>query len=69
MSYSLKDPPSDAHVGYPGAVFAAAGQVVLFGSVEGCVLVWDRNRATVSYVLEHNKGELSKHRLDRDINS
>ena len=48
---------SETHSQYPGAVFAAAGQTVIFGSVEGCVLVWDKTKATVSYGLEHDKGE------------
>lgn len=60
VSYSLKDKAQqsdDIHSGYPGAIFAAAGQVVLYGAEDGCVLVWDRSKATVSYGLEHDKGE------------
>lgn len=60
VSYSLKEQlqqPGDIHSGYPGAIFAAAGRTVLYGSVDGCVLVWDRSRAIVSYGLEHGKGE------------
>ena len=60
VSYSLKEKaqqPDDVYSGYPGAIFAAAGQVVLYGAEDGCALVWDRSKATVSYGLEHDKGE------------
>jgi hypothetical protein len=62
VSYSLKEKAQaqqseDIHPGFPGAIFAAAGQVVLFGAEDGCVVVWDRVKATVSYGLEHEKGE------------
>ena len=60
VSYSLKEKaqqPDDFYSGYPGAIFAAAGQVVIYGAEDGCVLVWDRGKATVSYGLEHDKGE------------
>ncbi|KAG5723954.1 hypothetical protein E4T56_gene9735 [Termitomyces sp. T112] len=40
-----------------GAVFATEGQAVLFGSVEGCVLVWDRKKAVIVYGLEHEEGD------------
>ncbi|KAK2460668.1 hypothetical protein APHAL10511_007138 [Amanita phalloides] len=59
--YSLREQgqqPEDDESGYPGAIFAATGQAVLFGTVGGCVLVWDRNRATVSYGLEHDKNDV-----------
>lgn len=59
VSYSLAQAQQseDIHSGFPGATFAAAGQMVLFGAEDGCVLVWDRIKATVSYGLEHEKGE------------
>ncbi|KAG6907454.1 hypothetical protein DXG01_008838 [Tephrocybe rancida] len=40
-----------------GAVFATEGQAVLFGSVEGCVLVWDRKKAVIVYGLEHEEDD------------
>ncbi|KAF8352224.1 WD40-repeat-containing domain protein [Amanita rubescens] len=63
VSYSLKEKAQaqqseDIHSGFPGAIFAAAGQVVLFGAEDGCVVVWDRVKATVSYGLEHEKGDV-----------
>ncbi|KAG6873364.1 hypothetical protein C0995_016473 [Termitomyces sp. Mi166 len=40
-----------------GAVFATEGQAVLFGSLEGCVLVWDRKKAVIVYGLEHEEDD------------
>ncbi|KAG6849085.1 hypothetical protein H0H93_011394 [Arthromyces matolae] len=40
-----------------GAIFAAQTQAVLFGSIEGCVLVWDRKRAAIVYGLEHDEDD------------
>lgn len=39
-----------------GAVYAARGQGVLYGSVEGCVLVWDVKSGQLIYGLEHQEG-------------
>uniref|UniRef100_A0A0W0FMV8 Uncharacterized protein n=1 Tax=Moniliophthora roreri TaxID=221103 RepID=A0A0W0FMV8_MONRR len=36
-----------------GAVFAAEGKGILFGSSEGCALVWDTNSGTLVYGLDH----------------
>lgn len=41
-----------------GAVFASQGQTVLFGSVEGCVLVWDKNKGNILFALDHCEGGL-----------
>lgn len=43
-----------------GAVFATRGQAVLYGTVEGCVMVWDKKKAAVVYGLEHDEGMSSK---------
>ena len=40
-----------------GAVFANQGQTVLFGSMEGCVLVWDTNQGNLLCALDHCEGE------------
>ena len=40
-----------------GAVFATGAQAVLLGAVEGCVLVWDRMKASIVYGLEHELGQ------------
>lgn len=56
--YTTKDIDTEAKGNYEfGAVFASRGQTILFGSVEGCVLVWDRNNADVIYGLDHGEGE------------
>jgi len=39
-----------------GAVFATQGQAILFGSVEGCALVWDMKKGVIVYGLEHEEG-------------
>ncbi|PFH53593.1 hypothetical protein AMATHDRAFT_171530 [Amanita thiersii Skay4041] len=61
VSYPLKEQAqelNDALSGYPGAVLSAAGQAVIFGSVEGCVLVWDRKKATLIYGLVHEQDDV-----------
>jgi hypothetical protein len=39
-----------------GAAFASRGQSILFGSAEGCALVWDKN-GNVAWGLDHGGGE------------
>jgi hypothetical protein len=39
-----------------GSKFATKGQAILFGSVDSCVLVWDRKKGNVVYGLEHDEG-------------
>ncbi|KAF8164009.1 WD40-repeat-containing domain protein, partial [Pholiota molesta] len=39
------------------AVFATKGQAVLYGTVNGCALVWDRKKGTIVYGLKHPEGE------------
>lgn len=41
------------------AVFATKGQAVLYGIVNGCVLVWDRKKEIIVYGLKHPEGEKS----------
>ncbi|KAJ7460890.1 WD40-repeat-containing domain protein [Mycena galericulata] len=48
---------SDVRDGALGAVFAAQGTTVLFGTVDGSLLVWDAQKAAVMYSMEHNDGE------------
>jgi hypothetical protein len=43
-----------------GAAFASRGQSILFGSAEGCVLVWDRN-GNIAWGLDHGEGENKNH--------
>ena len=40
-----------------GPRFVASGQGVLYGSVEGCVLVWDTVQGGLVYGLAHEDGE------------
>jgi hypothetical protein len=53
-SYSCKE--IEARPNGFGAVFATQGQAVLFGSVEGCVLVWDKDKGAIVYGLAHEEG-------------
>ncbi|TFK34858.1 hypothetical protein BDQ12DRAFT_688960 [Crucibulum laeve] len=41
-----------------GASFASRGQAILFGCVDGCVLIWDREKAAVVYGLEHEENDI-----------
>jgi hypothetical protein len=38
------------------AVFVQRGQFVLFGCVDGCSLLWDRNNGEVIVALDHGEG-------------
>ncbi|KAG2020886.1 hypothetical protein CC2G_006174 [Coprinopsis cinerea AmutBmut pab1-1] len=40
-----------------GAVFATQSQAILLGSIESCVLVWDKKKAAIVYGLEHDQGD------------
>lgn len=42
-------------LGFP-AVFATNGQAVLYGTVNGCALVWDRKKGAIVYGLKHPEG-------------
>lgn len=42
-----------------GAMFANQGQMVLFGCMNGCVLVWDKNKGNVVCGLDHCEGDFS----------
>ncbi|KAI0047041.1 WD40 repeat-like protein [Auriscalpium vulgare] len=39
-----------------GALFAARDALVVFGSVDGYVIVWDKNNSEVVYGLDHGEG-------------
>jgi len=53
--YYNKDTEARTNTAF-GAVFASRGQAILFGSLEGCVLVWDQKKGSVVYGLEHGEG-------------
>lgn len=55
QSYACKETELRPTGGF-GALFATRGQAILFGSVEGCVLVWDKKKAAIVYGLEHEEG-------------
>ncbi|KAJ7491170.1 hypothetical protein FB451DRAFT_1023316, partial [Mycena latifolia] len=50
----------DLRDGALGAVFSAQGQAVLFGTVEGCLLVWDTQKGALVYGMEHEEGEIAR---------
>ncbi|EPQ58656.1 hypothetical protein GLOTRDRAFT_114989 [Gloeophyllum trabeum ATCC 11539] len=53
-AYVLKDTEIQNATLYDfGAIFANGDQSVLFGDLHGCVLVWDKMGAEVSYGLDH----------------
>ncbi|KAJ7243435.1 hypothetical protein B0H12DRAFT_1131088 [Mycena haematopus] len=49
---------TDLHDGSVGAIFSAQGKTVVFGSVDGCLLVWDTQKGTVLYGMEHPDADL-----------
>ncbi|KAF8894760.1 hypothetical protein BD779DRAFT_1502773 [Infundibulicybe gibba] len=53
QSYSCKDTETRFNSTF-GAIFATRGEAVLFGSVDGCALVWDRKKGNIVYALEHD---------------
>ncbi|KAF9466230.1 hypothetical protein BDZ94DRAFT_1251452 [Collybia nuda] len=57
QSYSCKETEARPSGGF-GATFATQGQAILFGNVEGCVLVWDRKKGAIVYGLEHEEDDL-----------
>jgi hypothetical protein len=69
--YANKDTESQTSSNYEfGAIFTSRGRAVLFGTVEGCVLVWDKSHGDIVYGLDHGKGisfayTLSHHALSR----
>ncbi|KAJ7090395.1 hypothetical protein B0H15DRAFT_838468 [Mycena belliarum] len=44
--------------GVPGGIFATEGQAVVFGALEGCLLVWDTQKGVVVYGMQHAEGDL-----------
>lgn len=54
-TYSSEDTKSRPAGGF-GTKFVAYAQGVLFGSVNGCVLVWDTVKSAVVYGLAHEEG-------------
>ena len=57
QAYSSTDADVQRSAAYDfGALFAARGAALLFGSVHGCVLVWDRVSGAVVHGLYHGEG-------------
>jgi len=46
-------PAHNKITGNAAALFVAQGQGVVFGCVDGCLLVWDTRKGTLVYGLEH----------------
>jgi hypothetical protein len=60
--YAIKDEDIVSKMRHEfGAVFANQGRMVLFGSTNGCVLVWDKNNGNVVCGLDHCEGEMDFH--------
>ncbi|KAL0947583.1 hypothetical protein HGRIS_013672 [Hohenbuehelia grisea] len=57
QTYACKDHDLRPDPGF-GAKFAANDQAVVFGDVDGCVLVWDKARSKVVYGLDHGEDEV-----------
>lgn len=56
QAYSPKDLDIQTDAAYDfGALFAARGASLLFGSVQGCVMVWDRASGAVVHGLSHGE--------------
>lgn len=57
--YAIKDEELVSKLTHEfGARFANQGKTVLFGSMGGCVLAWDKEKANVLCVLDHCEGEI-----------
>ena len=57
--YAIKDEDIVPKINHDfGAVFANQGQIVLFGSMNGCVLVWDKNNGNIVCGLDHCEGDI-----------
>ncbi|TFK69660.1 hypothetical protein BDN72DRAFT_840149 [Pluteus cervinus] len=56
LTYSLKERETRLSLDF-GAIFATKGQAVLYGTIDGCILVWDKKKATIVYGLEHEEAE------------
>lgn len=68
--YCMKDEAVVPKMSYEfGAVFINQGQTVLFGSVDGCVFVWDKYKGDVVCVLDHCEGRCAPHILMRYLTS
>ena len=60
QAYVLKDAELQAKANYDfGASFTSKGKGVLFGCVDGNVIVWDKNKAEPMCGLDHGEGRHS----------
>ncbi|GJE88033.1 WD40-repeat-containing domain protein [Phanerochaete sordida] len=56
QAYSSKDADVQSSAAYDfGALFAARGAALLFGSMHGCVMVWDRASGAIVHGLNHGE--------------
>ncbi|KAI0059139.1 WD40 repeat-like protein [Artomyces pyxidatus] len=59
--YSVKEPSLQGKANYDsGALFTARDSKVIFASVDGYVLLWDKNRAEVICGLDHGEGSIAQ---------
>ncbi len=58
QTFTLQDPELQSSASYDfGVSFANRNQTIVFGSIRGCVMVWDRNSADVISGFYHAEGE------------
>jgi hypothetical protein len=67
QAYAIKDSDTPQTNYDFGAVFSSGGQAVLFGNMDGCVLVWDKDKGDVVVGLDHGKGENDNLHLFRQL--
>lgn len=57
QAYTLTDPELLSAVSYDfGALFATRGLMLLFGTYQGCIMVWDRASGDIVHGLYHGEG-------------
>ncbi|KAF9484904.1 WD40 repeat-like protein [Pholiota conissans] len=56
-TYTSEKIQSMAQKGFTSAVFATKGQAVVYGTINGCALVWDRKKGSIVYGLKHPEGD------------
>ncbi|CAL1703375.1 unnamed protein product [Somion occarium] len=58
QTYYLGDPELQSNALYDfGALFANRSQAIIYGAVRGCLMVWDRSTADVSYGMAHGEND------------
>ncbi|TFY76390.1 hypothetical protein EWM64_g7622 [Hericium alpestre] len=59
--YALKDSDSHPNATYDfGALFTSKDSLIMFGTVDGCVLLWDKDKAVISCGLDLGEGAVAQ---------